>query len=90
MGQSTAATVLIERSQPAAPANRVDLSPEAKRPEDEVLQVSLEALQVNPYQPRKVMGESELAELADQHPDLESFFERLPKRLDDYRALAKA
>ncbi|MFO1033054.1 MAG: adenylate/guanylate cyclase domain-containing protein [Hyphomicrobiales bacterium] len=31
-----------------------------------------------------------LAELADQHPDLESFFERLPKRLDDYRALAKA
>lgn len=53
------------KAQPAAPANRVDLSPEAKRPEDEVLQVSLEALQVNPYQPRKVMGESELAELAE-------------------------
>jgi adenylate cyclase len=37
----------------------------------------------------KTGHEAVLAELADQHPELASFFERLPKRLDDYRQLIR-
>jgi ParB family chromosome partitioning protein len=62
------------KPQPAAPAapqatgipvGRTDVADLKRQPEDEVLQSDIGTLSVNPYQPRKVMGEAELKELAD-------------------------
>jgi ParB family chromosome partitioning protein len=47
------------------PAGRADVADLKKQGEDEVLQADVSSLVVSPYQPRKVMGEDELKELAE-------------------------
>lgn len=50
---------------PAQPPGRADVTDLRKPAEDEVLQADIGTLVVSPYQPRKVMGEAELKELAE-------------------------
>lgn len=50
---------------PAQPPGRADVTDLRKPAEDEVLQADVGTLVVSPYQPRKVMGEAELKELAE-------------------------
>jgi ParB family transcriptional regulator, chromosome partitioning protein len=50
---------------PASPNPRVEGSVVARAAQDEVLHVDIEKLQVSPFQPRKVLGEAELNELAE-------------------------
>lgn len=54
------------RSAPAQPnAARADVADLKKQGEDEIVQAEVDQLIVSPYQPRKVMGEVELKELAE-------------------------
>jgi ParB family chromosome partitioning protein len=58
---------LLSGGRPAAaqPAGRADVADLKKQGEDEVVQAEIGQLVVNPFQPRKVMGEAELKELAE-------------------------
>lgn len=53
------------KPQPAAAAGRADVADLKRHGDEEVLQAEIGSLDVSPYQPRKIMGEAELKELAE-------------------------